>query len=117
MKEKHDILRWFSGLDVATCQATAKDLSKFLASFGWVKSRIGNQCQYKPCGRHQYARGVCNRHYSLLKSLAKNKAVGWNSLVDLGLCRRSLKNHDGNGKIRNLKKDVQRDDPLLSLVR
>lgn len=115
MKEK--IIKWFSGLDLDTCQKSSKELSKYLSSFDGLKTRIANQCMYKPCRRHQYARGVCHKHYELLTKLAKHRSIGWNSLVDLRLCYRSMKNHDGNGTIRNLRKDISKDDPLLVLIK
>lgn len=114
MKEK--IIKWFSGLDTETCQKTSKDVSKLLESFDGIKQRIGNRCMYTPCNGHQYSRGVCHKHYYFLAKLSYHKSVGWNSLIDLGLCYRSMKNHDGNGKI-NVRKDVKLDDPLLALIR
>ena len=78
------IIKWFSGIDLEDAQLIAKPLSAFLKLFERVKKNSPNVCRLSPCQKHQYARGVCARHYNQLRRISS--IVGWSQLVLLGLC-------------------------------
>ena len=85
-EDQMKIIRWFARLDLKDEQRAAKPLSKFLKGFQRVKIKAGPMvCRISPCQKHQYARGVCAKHYQQLKALSD--VVGWASLAALGLCK------------------------------
>jgi len=92
MEEVRKIIKWFSGLDVETCQEIGVSLSIFLRDFKGIKERKGEQwCRIRPCRTHQYARGLCASHYRKLKKIANHRKIGWISLARMGLCKFSSK--------------------------
>ena len=114
MKEETKIIKWFSGLDLEICQEIANPLHLFLKNFKGIKDRKGEMwCRIKPCQKHQYSRGVCSRHYQLLKSIARHPQISWLPLARLGLCRFTHNEIKDSYEMTLPKKD----DPLRVLLK
>lgn len=118
LKIKQALIKWFSGLPLHTNHAIAKDMSALLGSFTGLKTRRGNQCHFMPCGNTERARGVCHRHYGILRRIAKH--TGWTELwlqnlyplrtwKEIRIARNAV-------KVTQEQREKQLKDPLRVLV-
>lgn len=53
-------------------------------------------CLYPECGRLQYARGLCFKHYHAARLLVRRGATSWESMEASGKCNARKLTYDGS---------------------
>lgn len=111
---KKRVIKWFGSIPVELMQKANTEVSTLLREMQGLKTTQGNQCRFSPCGKHQYSRGLCARHYALVNRIKRLTNEDYNTFVKIGICLSS------RSQLRLAVDDVKEprsNDPLSILIR